>query len=283
MGGINMKKRMATALLASTVVFAGLVGAGTYAYFNDVESSTGNTVQAGTLKLSSYRNDMPISGPMFYTNSTDDGVIGTGLWKPGDTHTRGMFIHNDGSLTGKLKKITAAPEAASGSQAYDDAMAFAEQSNVTISVLEPVGGEGTFDSTTYAEMLKFINEWYKNKYDEYWAQEAQDEGNLSQWELLLLNEKVIENIETEMLGKVFTTTLNGKTISGKVADIITNHSLKDLVNNGVDASAEALKLPAGEDMYFAYTVTFLNLDPETNNPLQGKEVKFTFASEYVQE
>jgi spore coat-associated protein N len=282
-----VKKKLAAFSLATVMGVSAIVG-GTYAFFSDTEQSNGNMYSAGTLSLESMRNDLPTEGPMFYTGTSPSGVMGTGLWKPGDAHTRGLFIENTGSLNGVLKKISATPEAASGSAAYDDAIEFAKQSIATISVLEPVDGEGTFDSTTYAEMLKQVNEWYNLRFDHYWYLEASEEGDLDIFEGLTLAAKVVQNIENEMVGKVFTTkvtdTLGNKTeIQGRVKKIINKKSLNQLVTTGIDVSSHGLKVTPGEQMYFAYTVKFLNLDPAVNNPLQGKEVKFTFASEFIQE
>ncbi|MFP7297967.1 TasA family protein [Neobacillus niacini] len=282
-----MKKKFLALTLGSVVLTAGIIG-GTFAYFNDVESSNNNNYSAGTLDITSLRNDLPTVGPMFYTNTTADGLLGTGLWKPGDAHTRGLFMENSGTLNGVLKNISAKPEAAANSQAYADAMEFAKQSVVTISVLEPVSGEGTFDSTTYAEMLKQVNDLYNEKWDLYWGIEAAKEGNLDLFGSLDLAIKVAQNVATDMLGEVFTTTVtdilgNEKQIQGRVADVITEKSLEDVVNSGVNVQNLGFTVTPGEDMYFAYTVKFLNLDPSLNNPLQGKEVKFSFSSEFVQE
>lgn len=103
-----MKKRVATMVLTGVLALTSLVGAGTYAYFSDSASSTANAFQAGTIKLASTRQDIPITGPMFYTNdSTTNGVRGTGLWKPSKRESRAMFITNEGTLPGRLRNIKA--------------------------------------------------------------------------------------------------------------------------------------------------------------------------------
>ncbi|MEH7380026.1 TasA family protein [Bacillus sp. JJ1533] len=282
---MKMKKKLLGFTLGATVLAGTIIG-GTFAYFNSTETSTGNNFSSGTLSLQSMRNDLPTNGPMFYTESGPDGVSGTGLWKPGDAHTRGLFIENTGTLDALLKTVSASPEATVGTDAFNDAMKFAEQSIATISILEPVNGEGTFDSTTYAEMLNEVNEWFNLQFDYYWYLEASKEGDLDPFEGITLAAEIIDNIEQQAQNKVFTVSVtdmfgNTSTIEGKIADIINEQSLKDLVTNGVNVSSENLTVTTGEQMYFAYTIKFLDLDPEVNNPLQGKEINFGFSSEFI--
>jgi spore coat-associated protein N len=76
--GIKQKLGMG---VASAVLGLSLVGGGTYAYFNDVET-TSNTFAAGTLDLS--------------VDPTT--IINVDNIKPGDTMTRHFELINDGSL-----------------------------------------------------------------------------------------------------------------------------------------------------------------------------------------
>ncbi|MGE4284093.1 MAG: TasA family protein [Clostridia bacterium] len=104
---MKMSKKMAAAVLAGVLTLVVLVAGGTYAYFSDSAVSEGNTFVTGTLELDSARNDLPIEGPMFYTNSTPGGMSGTGLWEPNKTVTRTLFVTNTGTLPAKLDRIQA--------------------------------------------------------------------------------------------------------------------------------------------------------------------------------
>jgi len=89
-----MDTKMLTAILVAGLV-ATMAGAGLYAYFVDVESSTGNTFAAGTFDLKTYDITPPDTG-------WKDGVTAT--WtlsnmKPGDGPVSGMvLLRNEGSI-----------------------------------------------------------------------------------------------------------------------------------------------------------------------------------------
>jgi len=93
-------KRTLTAIVLIGIV-AMLAGAGTYSYFSDTGTSTGNTFTAGTLDLKVSHSSL---GPW------TDGVTGT--WtlsnmKPGDeTPTASVFFKNFGSLASSTTEIT---------------------------------------------------------------------------------------------------------------------------------------------------------------------------------
>lgn len=85
---------MKRTVLVSTLVIAliaGLVGAATWAYFSDVETSSGNTFTAGTL-------DLELSGTY---DSTSLPVALTNM-APGDQTTVTLNMTNVGSLAGDL-------------------------------------------------------------------------------------------------------------------------------------------------------------------------------------
>jgi len=86
-----VKRRILASLLVIAVV-AGLVGASTWAYFSDVETSEDNTFTAGTL-------DLVLSDD----NETDqDGVTATwvspGNWAPGEEVAATLRMKNVGSI-----------------------------------------------------------------------------------------------------------------------------------------------------------------------------------------
>jgi spore coat-associated protein N len=89
----NMNKILTSLLMIGVV--AAMVGAGTWAYFSDVETSTGNTFTAGTLNLkvdSDPDNGQPVNA-----------MITVGNLKPGDHGSKVIPLSNTGSLNGVLK------------------------------------------------------------------------------------------------------------------------------------------------------------------------------------
>ena len=93
-------KRTLTAIVLIGIV-AILAGAGTYAYFSDISTSSGNTFTTGTLDLKVSHSSL---GP--WTDSV------TGTWtlsnmKPGDeTSTGTVFFKNFGSISSSTMTIT---------------------------------------------------------------------------------------------------------------------------------------------------------------------------------
>jgi spore coat-associated protein N len=275
-----MKKKFLAFALGSIIATSGIIG-GTYAYFNDTETSTGNTFSAGTLNMSSFRDDIPIEGPMFYTNDSLDGTMGTGLWKPGDSHTRGIYIQNTGSLPAVFNKLYAVPEATDGTEAYNNAMAFANQSNVVISMYEWTGG--SVDATAWSLVLKGTDNYIKNHYNTIENQERANNNNLTLDELKLFDMNALSSLHDLLLNQIFVTkNALGEDVFFKVKQVYTGE-LKNLVNPGHSVPNELKRVvQPGETVYLGYTVMMQDLTPEVNNPLQGKEVKFSFAHEFVQ-
>ncbi|MCG3088288.1 TasA family protein [Sporosarcina cyprini] len=77
---MNLKKKLAMGI-ATGALAVSMIGGGTYAYFNDVETST-NTFAAGTLNLSLNPQE----------------IINVDNIKPGDWMNRSFKLKNDGSL-----------------------------------------------------------------------------------------------------------------------------------------------------------------------------------------
>ncbi|MGD6802213.1 TasA family protein [Rossellomorea aquimaris] len=275
-----MKKKLIALTLGSIIATGGIIG-GTFAYFNDIESSTANTFSAGTLTMESFRNDIPIEGPMFYTEDSLNGAMGTGLWQPGDSHTRGIYIENTGSLDAKLSKLYAVPEDAVGSDGYNNALAFADQANVIISYYEWAGGN--VDSTAWATLLKLSDDYFKNHYN------STANRVRAWWDGKTLDE--LKQVDMDALAVLREDTLNhvfvaknalGQDVLFTVKEVYTGE-LKDLVTPGHDVPASLKKVvKPNQTMLMGYTVQMQNLTPEVNNPLQGKEVRFSFAHEFVQ-
>lgn len=93
-----MKKILGLTVAALMVM--GLVGGGTWAYFSDTETSTGNSLLAGTLDL----------GLSNTTNTSSTGSItatfGTTGWAPGGTDDGTIYVNNDGSIAMTSVNIT---------------------------------------------------------------------------------------------------------------------------------------------------------------------------------
>jgi predicted ribosomally synthesized peptide with SipW-like signal peptide len=83
-------------LTIAVLLIIGLVGAGTYAYFSDTESSTNNTLTAGTLDLNINGGNIAV------TTFTESAVA------PGDSGSGNSTLANVGSMSGELDVTTSA-------------------------------------------------------------------------------------------------------------------------------------------------------------------------------
>ena len=98
------------ALIAAAVGVIALGSGATFALFQANTSSAQNTFTAGTLTLSSGRdNGDPGPGPLFYVSTQDpaNNKYPTGLWAPGDSHSRLLNVLNTGSLAGWISSVQA--------------------------------------------------------------------------------------------------------------------------------------------------------------------------------
>jgi spore coat-associated protein N len=104
-----MKKIVGLSLAALLII--GIIGGATFAYFSDTESSTGNTLTAGTLDLKIDGGDIAV------TTFNVSGVA------PGDSGSGNSILTNAGNMAGELDITTSAitnTGAASGSTEYGD-------------------------------------------------------------------------------------------------------------------------------------------------------------------
>lgn len=88
-GRFRLTRRRLLGGLAVTGAATGGAGAGTWAYFQDTESSTGNSIDAGTLDLKT-------------SDSDDNGDGATGTWtisnaRPGDSVMADLTLRNEGT------------------------------------------------------------------------------------------------------------------------------------------------------------------------------------------
>ncbi len=86
-----MKKILGLGLVALLVM--AMVGGGTWAYFNDTETSGGNILTAGTLDLGLANTSGAETGGS--VNATWTSPAG---WKPGDTVDYTLYLNNSGSI-----------------------------------------------------------------------------------------------------------------------------------------------------------------------------------------
>lgn len=258
--------------ISSVLLLGAAIGGGTYALFTSSAQNTGNTFAAGTLSLSTHRNDVPIEGPMFYTNDSDAGRMGTGFWAPKDTHTRAMLIKNTGTLDAKLTDLIAIPEGTSEQQA--NALAFGEQAMVTVAALATPNG-----ITINAADIDRIN------LEADRAFKALISGNRFTQALARSGQEAFAIAREFWLNWTYELDSNGNTVLVSVSDVYVG-SLKDLYNGGSgrDAVLPNLVLPAKKTMHLAYNVSFLD-DAGTgfdNDALQGKAVNFMFQNNFEQ-
>jgi len=85
-----MKKLFGLSIAALLVI--AMVGGGTWAYFSDTETSSGNTLLAGTLDLG-----LAITEGQNPTGSITD-TFDTTNWAPGETKNGTIYVNNEGSI-----------------------------------------------------------------------------------------------------------------------------------------------------------------------------------------
>jgi len=80
------------ASVLAMLLVAGAVGAGTMAYFNEIDQATGNTFTAGYLDIELHDGSAWVDGPIsgFWSTPTN--------WAPGETYTRRLYFRNEGNV-----------------------------------------------------------------------------------------------------------------------------------------------------------------------------------------
>lgn len=243
-----MKKSLMGIALASVLAIGGIAGVGTYAYFNDTETSSNNNIQAGTLQFSSAREDTPITGPMFYTEtSSSTGVRGTGLWQPGKMEIRTLLLENDGSLNAKLNSVKANLTATNASPA---AQALFGQ-DMKLTTVAIAGGN-----------LDYVEDQLEAKTNE-----------LNQW--LAANPGASENAK---LAKMYQLWNSVPWAFGTVTSGVHQGPLSDYLAGNVDLTINA---NVGQTVAVVYTAYLA--DNGDQNILQGRDFNFDFVHEFVQQ
>jgi predicted ribosomally synthesized peptide with SipW-like signal peptide len=95
---------------AALIIIIATVSVGTYAYFNDVETSTGNVISAGTLNLipaqvGNYTLNGSSGSMSASPSALGDGVDGHITWSnvsPGQSGTTTFTLYNSGTVDGTL-------------------------------------------------------------------------------------------------------------------------------------------------------------------------------------
>lgn len=283
-------------MMAAMLILVLAVGAGTYALFSSSATNGPNMVQAGTVEITSTRDDVPNIGPMFYTESVEGqiGAMPTGLWAPGDKHTRGLFLENVGSLDAKLKSLSVIPtnaqaEPVSSSstdpadiEAYNSAIVFAQQSRVKIwevKEFDPSRGLVPFTRINGTEMdllMDLVNIGYQ-----IWLNENPD-ADLSDQEQAARMLNAVNAYMLEELNK-----RNGD-VNNRLFQVVKMYDkpLIHFVNNTpIDISDFGIELEPEEACLLAFTVEFRKNPPGnqvSDNLMQGKTVYFTFGSYWEQ-
>ncbi len=311
---MNFKTKFALWSATGLLSMSGIVGYGTYALFTAQSQNNGNVFTAGKLVITPERDDIPQVGPMFYSDSTtaQSGVIPTGLWAPGDKHTRGLFLENNGSLSGRLTTLSAFPADASGnaltssssdSTDYNNDLLFAKQSNVTIWRLVAVnpsnpnpndpddfqpGGNSSNIETAVDQVNVLYQEWVKLN------PTATPATNQAEGQALLafVNQGLLKHINS------INAVRNGVAVTDDSIQVVqmANEPLMDLINTPVNVQALGISdvIRKGQSSLLAFTVSFDKEAPKSvidqfngdvsaaNNSMQGKSVYFNFGTDWVQ-
>ncbi|MDR4948299.1 TasA family protein [Neobacillus cucumis] len=254
------------------------VGGATFALFSSNATNANNQFTAGTLKITSNRDDVPTSGPMFYTNVTADmpGIDPTGIWAPGDKQTRGLFLKNEGTLRAKLKTVSVTNE--EGSNIGENAK-FTNKAKVVIWQVKwfnSVGLNGKQTNLTATQMdkiMNFLNDGYKE-----WATEnpGADPTQDSNWKSQLLQAENL--ILMQHINDIMGTP--GATVSDdlvKVTDLY-GANLADLLSTADVSSLNIIAEP-GKTELLAFTV---ELPLNSDNTYQGISANLTFKTYWEQ-
>jgi spore coat-associated protein N len=284
-----MKKKKKMALYAASGLLATslAVGGATYAIFKSEVTNGPNTTTAGTLKITAKRDDVPNIGPMFYSENTvgNYGAMATGEWAPGDKHTRGLFLENEGSLEAKLTTIKAFPADSSGNivssgPQYDDNILFARQSSVKIWEIEQYDSTGgiipftRMSSNQMDDVMDAINWGY-----DFW---------LTQNPSADLNDQVTMATFLNALNALMLDRLNdqGNSTDNRHYKVVRmyNKPLIDFVNTPFNATSFDIRTTPNQASLLGFTVE-MKKNPGNGidrNSMQGKSVYFNFGTDWVQ-
>lgn len=290
---MSIKKKLALYSASGIVGLSMLVGGSTFALFTSSAQNTNNTFSSGTIHITAKRDDVPNSGPMFYTTSPQNGaVVGampTGYWAPGDKNTRGLFLENKGTLDARLKTLSIIPtnssavDVTSGTD-YDNAYLFAKQSKVIVWNVKKVDADGKYlpipavDSTFMDTIMDYINYGYAEWRKDYPSANLDNQQTAAE---------LMNYVNQVLIDKLNDLPDNGDDPSGtfKVKNIY-EAALSSMVNNQINVQNEAIEISKEEAALLGFTVEFLKNPPAgagiDQNDMQGKSVYFTFKTDWEQ-
>jgi spore coat-associated protein N len=301
------KKKLSVLAATGILAVSTAIGGATYALFSSSATNQGNSFSAGTLKIDSARDDIPMTGPMFYTESPSDvtgiGGLATGEWAPGDINTRGLFLRNTGSLDAKLTALKATPvkyagkvdgksvftPVTSGDPQYKTDMDFANNATVTVwevGIYDPTNDRvKPFDPDLSATAINNIMTSLNASYRYYESLHTNIPYTLTQMARILDGATFtgfrLDYGNAQMLQQINDlakqNSVGSDTEDFKVMKM-TKLPLKDLINNG-SASAIPVTIARGGTSLLAYSVSF---DIAAGNDVQGITPYFNFGSEWEQ-
>ncbi|RPF43055.1 camelysin [Thermodesulfitimonas autotrophica] len=102
--------------LLGVLLVAALAGAGTFAYFSDTETSTGNSFTAGTLDLG-----LANAAGLDPTGSTSATWVSPSNWAPGQTVDASIYVNNEGTIGASRTTVTFTYSATEGTPSSVDA------------------------------------------------------------------------------------------------------------------------------------------------------------------
>lgn len=284
-------KSKVTLIISMVLVVALLIGAGTYAFFSASVANANNKFTSGKINLTGFRDDMPLAGPMFYTeDDMSKGLYGTGFWQPGDSKTRGYFVQNNG-LDVRLKKVTVETD---GIMSQDNETAlreFNEHGNIIISVIkrgdrvhqENDNSGNQVDGvlqTEYAKIMKDLEKRIQTKLADVLTKSGCNDPLKTQAENKALYLAALAETKEHILNTNFNAASDGS-LPYWVQEVYQG-SFGDFYANGQELpKVEQFTLNKNEARYFGYTIALDN--PATaDNVLQGKDLKLKFVQEWIQ-
>ena len=146
-GHLELTRRRLFGSLLTLGAAGSATGAGTYALFSDTETSSGNSVQAGTIDLVLSEDGTS------YSDGVSDSLSAVGSAnlasiKPGDEYSLTIYAKNTGSLDAdhaevdfRYEETEASNGSDEGDTAPNSADGFAEQITVTSLVYQPNGNQ----------------------------------------------------------------------------------------------------------------------------------------------
>jgi hypothetical protein len=265
-----------------------IAGAATYALFTSSATNEANAFTSGTLQVSSVRDDVPNIGPMFYTNTNRaPGTLPTGVWAPGDSRTRGLFLRNTGSLEAKLKTLSAKSADPTGNEVvsgadYASDIAFANHAHLKIWQLnwydsdQGVLAWGKLNGTDLDGIMQLVNDGYSQ-----WA-EANPNADPSQDPRAL--DTLMETVNRQLLQKINNIRANipnGGVYKNAIIKVtkMVDAPLSNIVNQDLNMSNFPISTQPGEAQLLAFTVT---MDKASGNDMQGVSGYFNFNSYWEQ-